>query len=159
METLPVNSKQATFPRKDQKDEVPSKKIIRDIGLKVTLQRLAILDTVRSGPVHFTAQETYESVSLKHPEIGFATVYRFLKKLSEHKYISEFRIGGMPARYEWATKNHHDHLSCTKCGRIVEFENQMIEQMQVEIARQNGFKLTSHVMELYGVCPQCQAQA
>lgn len=156
METLPVNKKQVTFPRKDQKEEVPSKKIIREIGLKVTLQRLAILDTIRSGPVHFTAQETFETVSQKYAEIGFATVYRFLKKLSEHKYISEFRIGGMPARYEWATKNHHDHLSCDVCGKIVEFENNQIEKLQDEIAKQYGFSLTSHVLELYGVCPQCQ---
>lgn len=153
---LPVNKDQQIFPRHDDHKDIPGKKIIRDIGLKVTLQRLAILETVRRGPTHFTAQEIFETVSEDHPEIGFATVYRFLKKLSEQHYVSEFRLGGMPARYEWMTKNHHDHLSCTNCGKIVEFENQKIESLQESIAEIYGFKLTHHVLELYGTCPQCQ---
>src|SRR5688572_30042433 len=90
MQNLPVNKSQQIFPRQDDVKEIPGKKIIRDIGLKVTLQRLAILEKVRKGPAHFTAQEIYEDVSVNYSEIGFATVYRFLKKLSEHKYISEF---------------------------------------------------------------------
>lgn len=156
MQNLPVNKNQQIFPRQDDPQEIPGKKIIRDIGLKVTLQRLAILEKVRKGPAHFTAQEIFEDVSTDYPEIGFATVYRFLKKLAEHKYISEFRIGGLPARYEWITKNHHDHLSCVSCGKIVEFENQKIESLQETVAKHYGFKLTSHVLELYGVCPDCQ---
>lgn len=155
MEHLPANRNQL-FPRQDNPKEVPAKKIIRDIGLKVTLQRLAILEKVRKGPAHFTAQEIFEDVSQSHPEIGFATVYRFLKKLSEHKYMTEFRIGGLPARYEWMTKNHHDHLSCVHCGKIVEFENNKIEELQQAVALQYGFQLTDHVMELYGICPDCQ---
>ena len=152
---LPVNREQQVFPRNEDYNEIPSKKIIRDIGLKVTLQRLAILETVRNGPAHFTAQEVFEDVVTRYPDIGFATVYRFLKKLSEHQYISEFRIGGMPARYEWQTKNHHDHMSCTQCGKIIEFENDKIESLQESIAEQYGFKLTSHILELYGVCSEC----
>ena len=152
---LPVNRNQQIFPRNEDYNEIPSKKIIRDIGLKVTLQRLAILETVRNGPAHFTAQEVFEDVVTRYPDIGFATVYRFLKKLSEHQYISEFRIGGMPARYEWQTKNHHDHMSCTQCGKIIEFENDKIESLQESIALQYGFKLTSHILELYGICSEC----
>lgn len=156
IQTLPANAQQITFPRKAQEQEIPTKKIIREIGLKVTKQRMVILDTVRSGPTHFTAQEIYENVSQKNADIGFATVYRFLKKLSEQKYVSEFRIGGMPARYEWASKNHHDHLTCNKCGLIVEFENHEIERLQEEIAAKHGFTLTNHVLELYGTCPNCR---
>lgn len=155
MQNLPANKNQL-FPRQDSPKEIPAKKIIRDIGLKVTLQRLAILEKVRKGPAHFTAQEIFEDVSASHPEIGFATVYRFLKKLSEQKYMTEFRIGGLPARYEWVTKNHHDHLSCVHCGKIVEFENTKIEEQQKTVAQQYGFQLTDHVMELYGICSDCQ---
>lgn len=155
MVKLPQQNEPLTFPRHEDHNDVPNKKIIRDIGLKVTLQRLGILDTVRGGPAHFTAQEVYEKVITTHPDIGFATVYRFLKKLSEHNYISEFRIGGMPARYEWITKNHHDHMSCTQCGKIIEFENDKIEKLQESIAEEYGFKLTSHILELYGICLEC----
>ncbi len=159
MQTLPVNKNQQIFPRQDDIKEIPGKKIIRELGLKVTLQRLAILEKVRKGPAHFTAQEIFEEVSEDYPEIGFATVYRFLKKLSEHKYVLEFRIGGLPARYEWSTKNHHDHLTCTQCGKIVEFENQKIESLQEIIAKNYDFILTDHVMELYGICPDCQKKS
>ena len=65
-------------------------------------------------------------------------------------------MGGMPARYEWATQDHHDHLTCAQCGLIVEFENQEIEDLQEQIAQHNGFRLTDHVLELYGICGTCQ---
>ena len=132
------------------------KAIIRQLGLKVTDQRIQILEIVRNGPAHFTAQDIFERVTDKAPGIGFATVYRFLRHLTEHEFVTEIRMGGMPARYEWAGKVHHDHLTCTKCQRIVEFENHEIERLQLEVARQLGFALTNHVLELYGVCAACQ---
>lgn len=154
---LPVSQNQPQLPKDDQFKGVPNKKIIRDLGLKVTQQRILILDVVRSGPSHFTAQEVFEIVSEKNSEIGFATVYRFLKKLSEQNFVTEVRMGGMPARYEWAAKAHHDHLTCTCCGKIIEFENQKIEDLQEKIAIRHGFKLTHHILELYGLCGDCQS--
>ncbi len=153
---LPVSESQVQLPKNDQYKGIPHKKIIRELGLKVTTQRLQILEVVRSGPSHFTAQEVYEMISETNPEIGFATVYRFLKKLSEHQFVSEVRMGGMPARYEWAAKKHHDHLTCTMCAKIVEFENEKIEDLQEKIAFRHNFKLTHHILELYGVCGECQ---
>lgn len=155
---LPVSSLQeplVTGLRPPRAEKVPNKKIIRDLGLKVTSQRLLILDAVRGGPSHFTAQEIFEAVSAKNPDIGFATVYRFLRTLSERAYVTEVRLGGMPARYEWAAKQHHDHLTCISCSQIVEFENVEIERLQEKTAKQHGFRLTGHVLELYGVCPDC----
>lgn len=139
-----------------KRQATPSKKIIRDLGLKVTSQRLDILETVRGGPRHFTAQDVFETVSKHNSEIGFATVYRFLRTLTDHAFVTEVRMGGMPARYEWAAKEHHDHLTCTACGKIVEFENSEIERLQEKVALQFGFLLTSHLLELYGLCPQCR---
>ena len=138
-----------------EKDEVSFKRIIREMGLKVTQQRMAILHSMCSGETHVTAQEVYERVSVDHPEIGFATVYRFLRKMTEKRLVTEVRMGGLPARYELTPKQHHDHLTCTQCGKIVEFESPTIEALQQEIAGENGFKLTGHVLELYGVCGQC----
>jgi Fur family ferric uptake transcriptional regulator len=155
---LPVSSHQEPLARSQRVDKVPSKKIIRDLGLKVTNQRLLILDVIRSGGSHFTAQEIFEIVVNRNSDIGFATVYRFLRTLSEHSYVSEVRMGGMPARYEWAGKQHHDHLTCVSCARIVEFENSEIERLQEKVARQFGFQLTHHVLELYGHCPECRAK-
>lgn len=157
-ETLPVSRIQEPLVHAPEMQEIPSKKIIRDLGLKVTQQRIQILESVRKGPSHFTAQDIYETVTVNYPEIGFATVYRFLKTLSSHSYVTEVRMGGMPARYEWASKSHHDHLTCTSCGCVVEFENDHIEKLQLEVAQRHGFSLTSHVLELFGICKDCKVK-
>lgn len=132
------------------------KKIIRRMGLKVTSQRLAILEAMSDQWVHMSAQEVYENLIKDHPEIGFATVYRFLRKLTEFNFVTEVRMGGLPARYELTPRDHHDHLTCVQCGKIIEFENSRIETLQNTVARENSFVLTGHVLELYGVCPKCQ---
>ena len=150
------NSQEPLGRTRPKADKIPSKKIIRELGLKVTSQRLLILDVVRSGPSHFTAQDIFESVAAKNPAVGFATVYRFLRTLSEQEFVTEVRMGGMPARYEWAAKRHHDHLTCTSCQKIVEFENTEIERLQEKVAKEFGFQLTDHVLELYGTCSDCR---
>ena len=139
--------------------ETDLKNTIRDIGLKVTSQRLLILKTLIHGRDHVTAQELFENVSKVDSSLGFATVYRFLRTLAENKLVIEVRMGGLPARYEWTKKkSHHDHITCTECGKICEFENEEIENLQKQIARSLGFILTDHVLELYGVCASCQAK-
>jgi len=135
------------------------KQIIRQMGLKITSQRLAILCALTKGRVHVTAQEVFEGVHSEYPEIGFATVYRFLRRLTESNLVTEVRMGGLPARYELTPIRHHDHLTCTHCGRIVEFENDEIETLQERVARRHKFLLTHHVLELYGLCQSCQKKS
>ncbi|NCN40109.1 transcriptional repressor [bacterium] len=132
------------------------RRMVREMGLKVTQQRLAILEALSGGQAHVTAQEVFEEVHETHPEIGFATVYRFLRKMAESEMVTEVRMGGLPARYELTPRRHHDHLTCTSCGLIVEFEKPEIEKLQEEVAQSQGFELTSHVLELYGLCPRCK---
>lgn len=149
------NSEESILSR-EVLDEKSLKQIIRDMNLKVTEQRLSILQCLHQGRAHVSAQEVFEAVTEKYPEIGFATVYRFLRALTEHNFVTEVRMGGLPARYELTPRAHHDHLTCVKCGKICEFENDEIETLQDKVAKQFGFKLTSHVLELYGVCTDCQ---
>ncbi len=149
---------QIEFHSKNQESEL--KQIIRDIGLKVTQQRLLILQCLLHGRDHVTAQEVFEKTSAKDSSIGFATVYRFLRLLANHQLVTEVRMGGLPARYEWTKKKcHHDHLTCKSCGKIVEFVNPDIERLQLEVAKSFGFILTGHILELYGVCPDCQKKS
>ena len=155
---LPRQHDEDIIVHSEQYDESELKRIIRALNLKVTNQRMAILKSLHDGRRHVTAQELYEKLSVNHPEIGFATVYRFLRTLTEGNFVTEVRMGGLPARYELAPKGHHDHLTCVKCGRICEFENKAIETLQEKVAVQFGFKLTHHILELYGVCPDCQAK-
>lgn len=137
------------------------KKMIRSMGLKVTDQRLIILACLYDNQSsyserHVTAQALFEKCHKKDSSIGFATVYRFLRELTENKLVTEVRMGGQPSRYELTTKEHHDHLTCTSCGNISEFENEKIEKLQQQVAAQFGFKLTGHILELYGLCQNCQ---
>lgn len=159
LESIPVLPKsrgEEPYRVGDSSDDRVFKQMIRAMNLKVTGQRLAILQALHGGRSHITAQEVYEIISAKDPEIGFATVYRFLRTLTEHGFVTEVRMGGLPARYELTPKSHHDHLTCIQCGKICEFSNSEIEKLQEKMAVQFGFVLTSHVLELYGVCSHCQ---
>ncbi len=155
---LPRQHDEDIIIHQDNFNEVELKKIIRKLNLKVTNQRMAILHCLHEGRRHVTAQELFEKVNKANPEIGFATVYRFLRTLNEGKFVTEVRMGGLPARYELAPKGHHDHLTCVRCGKICEFENKAIENLQEKVANQFGYTLTHHVLELYGLCPSCQSE-
>ncbi len=137
-------------------DDSAFKQMIRALNLKITEPRMNILKALHAGRSHVTAQELFEKVAENDPSIGFATVYRFLRTLADQGFVTELRMGGLAARYELTPKSHHDHLTCIRCSKICEFENDTIEKLQEAVAKQFGFKLTSHVMELYGVCTDCQ---
>jgi len=156
-EFLPRQKDLDIIDHTDTYSEEDLKKIIRHLNLKVTTQRMTILSCLQEGRRHITAQELFEKVMKVDDSIGFATVYRFLRSLTENNFVTEVRMGGLPARYELTPKAHHDHLTCVKCGKICEFENKAIENMQIKVAQQFGFVLTHHVLELYGVCSACQS--
>jgi Fur family ferric uptake transcriptional regulator len=126
-------------------------------GLKSTRQRDVVLDAFVSAGRHLSAEELYLLVKKSNPGIGYATVYRTLKLLAEAGLADERRFEDGFTRYEYnASDGHHDHLICTRCGRIIEFENERIEQLQQDVARKNRFKVQSHKLELYGLCSDCQ---
>lgn len=155
---LPQSQRTAAFvPRAPTITEKELKAVLRNVGLKVTEQRMLILKELYSNTErHVTAQQLYEAVLELDDSIGFATVYRLLRSLTDAGIMTETRMGGVSARYELCSKNHHDHLTCEHCGLICEFENDEIERLQMAVADKFGFKLTHHVLELYGVCPTCQ---
>jgi Fur family transcriptional regulator, ferric uptake regulator len=108
---------------------------------------------------HLSAEELYVRVKKNHPGIGYATVYRTLKLLADAGLADERRFEDGFTRYEYKSPNsHHDHLICTKCGAIIEFENERIEELQQDVARKNRFLVQSHKLELYGLCAECQGK-
>lgn len=128
-------------------------------GLKSTQQRDEILGVFVEAGQHVSAEELYERVKKVKPRIGFATVYRTLKLLTEAGLAQERRFDDGFTRYEYnASDGHHDHLICTSCGRIIEFENERIEQLQADVARSKGFEVRSHKLELYGLCSECRGK-
>ncbi len=128
-------------------------------GLKSTRQRDDILKAFVSAGRHVSAEELYLLVKKTNPHLGYATVYRTLKLLAEAGLAEERHFEDGYTRYEYrASDSHHDHLICTRCGRILEFENESIETLQHEVAKKNRFLVQSHKLELYGICHDCQGR-
>lgn len=130
-------------------------------GLRSTEQRRLIVDTFFASPAHITIEELLANVRASDPKVGYATVYRTLKLLAESGIAHERRFGDGVTRYEIADEEdeHHDHLICVECGKIIEFEEPQIEELQERIAAKYGFILKTHKHEMYGTCAECAAKA
>lgn len=125
---------------------------ITEKGLRLTQQRMLISEVFfEEVKDHANIEELYQKVRKRNSGIGYATVYRTLKLLTDCGLATSMQSMDGTRRFE-PTSDHHDHLTCTACGKIMEFENEEIERLQEEIAEKFGFALTSHTMDLYGVC-------
>ena len=126
-------------------------------GLRSTAQRRLIVDTFFEGAAHMTIEDLLNEVRVHDRGIGYATVYRTLKLLTECGVAFERKFGDGLSRYELAddASAHHDHLICVSCGKITEFEEPRIEALQDEIAARHGFAISSHKHEMYGTCSDC----
>jgi len=133
------------------------KKILKESGLKYTKQREMVLKILYHSDRHYTPEALYMEVKEKHPElnIGIATVYRTLNLLEDSDMVTSISFGTAGKKFELANKPHHDHLICKSCGKIIEFENPTIERQQALVAKEHKFKLTGHLMQLYGTCEKC----
>lgn len=128
-------------------------------GLKKTHQRDVIAKIFFSTPPHhYRIEELLEHSRQRDPSISYATVYRALMVFLDAGLAIQRQFGKGQSSFEQVTENHHDHLICIKCGSIVEFENNTIEDLQKTVAKKHGFILKYHKMELYGVCHRCRKQ-
>jgi Fur family ferric uptake transcriptional regulator len=134
------------------------KTLLKENSLKFTTQREVILKTLYENQNHFTPENLYLLVKQNYPDlnIGITTVYRTLNLLEENNIASSISFGQAGKKFELSNRPHHDHLICEKCGDIVEFHNDEIEMLQEKIANIHNFKLTDHLMQLYGICKDCQ---
>ncbi len=127
-------------------------------GLRSTRQRDIILDFFLATHQHVSVEELYLKIKAVHPGIGSATVYRTLKLFVDAGLAREVLLHDGQTRYEHVVAGeHHDHLVCTACNTVIEFENETIEKLQDEIAARHGFLIKSHKLEIYGLCACCRA--
>jgi Fur family ferric uptake transcriptional regulator len=126
---------------------------LKRAGLKITLPRIKIL-TILQEPnnQHISAEDVYKLLLEQNEEIGLATVYRVLNQFDDAGIVTRHHFEGGKSVFELAHKKHHDHLVCLKCGKVVEFEDDVIEQRQSDIAKSHKIKLTNHSLYLYGEC-------
>ena len=125
-------------------------------GLKATRQREEILNIFLNSSGHKNLAQIYAQVAKTNPKIGYTTVYRTMRLLTHLGLATQRRFADGETRYEPASEGrHHDHLICLDCGKIIEFEDQTLEALQIRIAQRHRFKTSHHRMELYGRCEEC----
>lgn len=136
----------------DQNDE------LKRAGLKITLPRVKILSILQEPEnQHISAEDVYKILLEQHDEIGLATVYRVLNQFDDAGIVTRHHFEGGKSVFELTQKKHHDHLVCLKCGKVVEFEDDVIEQRQLDVAKSHNIKLTNHSLYLYGECEDEEA--
>ncbi|HSU25112.1 MAG TPA: Fur family transcriptional regulator, partial [Pyrinomonadaceae bacterium] len=131
---------------------------IQKAGLRRTTQRDLIMEIFLRTEEHLTSEDLYWIVQKEDPTVGHTTVYRTLKLLTEAGLAREVRFGDNKTYYEHHYNHeHHDHMICTECGRVIEFFSPDIEALQDEMAEKFGFHPTHHSLRLWGICSDCQA--
>ncbi|TVQ87039.1 MAG: ferric iron uptake transcriptional regulator [Chromatiaceae bacterium] len=130
---------------------------IKQAGLKVTLPRVKILHVLEnSDQRHLSAENVYKELLAAGEEIGLATVYRVLTQFEGAGLVIRHHFEGGQSVFELNRGGHHDHLVCVKCGVVVEFCDEIIEERQRLIAAEHGFLIEDHSLVLYGVCIRCR---
>ncbi len=130
---------------------------ISENNLKITKQRRTVLKIFLECKNHVSIEELYNIVLKTEPRIGLATVYRTLALLTKSGLALEMDFGDGQKRYESSHRSvHHDHMVCTECGKILEFNHPLIEKHQDEVAKTMNFKIISHKLDLFGLCQDCK---
>ena len=122
-----------------------------EYGLRMTGQRRTIARVLSAATDHPDVEEVHRRAHQVDAGISLSTVYRTLKLFAEKGILERHDFGHGRGRYEEASRQHHDHLVDVESGRVIEFSNEQIEALQERIARELGFKLVGHRLELYGV--------
>jgi len=124
---------------------------LKKAGLKVTLPRIKILEILQLPQnQHISAEDLYKILLGHGEEIGLATVYRVLNQFDDAGIVTRHHFDSGKSVFELASKEHHDHLVCLNCGKVIEFNDELIETRQTDIATANGIVLTNHSLYLYG---------
>lgn len=141
-------------------EEIRFEAFLRSEKLKLTGERLAILAAIFRRETHFDAETLHAQLRKEGGDISRATVYRTLDLLVQSGQVRKNSLGANHANYEAAHGDeHHDHLICLNCSRVVEFYRPDLEELQTGICAEHGFKLIHHSLQIFGICPACKGKA
>ncbi|MFL0196468.1 Fur family transcriptional regulator [Clostridium sp. WILCCON 0269] len=135
------------------------KNSLKEKGYKLTPQRRAVVDIIiKNEGKHLTTEQIYDQVKIECPEIGLATVYRTVQLLEDIGVICKLDLNDGCNRYEIVHReenHHHHHLICTKCSRIIEVTDDLLESLERKIEEKYNFKILNHSLKFYGICSEC----
>ncbi len=135
-------------------------KYLRDNGYLITRQRRRIAEIIFSSTGHLSVEDIQNLLRQKKIAASIASIYRTLDVLIKSNLVVQHRFGKRFKRFEAVLKDrHHDHLICTRCGKVLEFKNDAIEELQLKVAREHDFNITNHKLDIYGYCTKCRASA
>ena len=129
---------------------------LRDHDFRITPQRLAILRIIAESKGHPSAEEIYQEVKSEFPTTSLATIYKTISLLKELDEVLELGFPDGSNRYDGSKPFPHPHVICTKCRKIMDPEIAGLEKISEEMAIKTGFKISSHRMDFFGLCPECQ---
>jgi Fur family ferric uptake transcriptional regulator len=140
------------------------KKKLQERQHKMTPQRQIVLQIFLDHPgEHLSAEDVHGLLRDKRAEIGLATVYRSLELLSNLGILQKMEFGDGCSRYEVNTTDpkahHHHHLICTRCNKVIEFEDDLLDDLERDICSKSGFKIQDHQVKFFGICKECQADS
>lgn len=138
--------------------------LLKEKGIRITLPRRVILDLFSKSDGHLLAKDIYLNINKKYPDIGLTTVYRTLDLLVRHGIINKLDLGEGQSRYEiaWGFKEHHHHLICSDCGKMIDYndfiddEINFFADIQKFLSKKYNFKINNHEVYFYGKCNSCQ---
>ena len=130
---------------------------------KMTPQRQTVRQSFLDHPgKHLSAEDVHDILRERKVDIGLATVYRSLELLSELGILQKMEFGDGCSRYEVntidPTSHHHHHLICTQCGKVEEFDDDLLENLEHDIEQKTGFQVVDHQVKFFGICKECQAK-
>lgn len=130
---------------------------LRNAGLKVTLPRVKIMQILEASDArHMSAEDVYKALRDADEDVGLATVYRVLTQFEAAGLVMRHHFEGGHSVFEMMTEDHHDHIVCTKCGKVEEFYDEVIENQQKKQAEMKGYTISDHSLYIYGLCKDCQ---
>ncbi|STO08969.1 Peroxide operon regulator [Exiguobacterium aurantiacum] len=130
---------------------------LREHGVRMTPQRQAILEYLVTEHSHPTADDIYKALSDRFPNMSVATVYNNLRVFKDIGLVQEMNYGDASSRFDFVTSRHY-HIICDTCGKVVDFNYPVLDEIEAVASQLTGFKVDRHRLEVYGTCPTCQSE-
>lgn len=129
---------------------------LKTSNIRITPQRFAVLEYLIETDSHPTADEIYQALVERFPNVSVATIYNNLRLFTKIGFVKEMTYGDDSSRFDFSTTQHY-HAICEKCGKIEDIYYPGLEDIEETAHHLTGYKVTNHRMEVYGICPDCQA--